>query len=425
MDHLTHDTNWPPPESPQQPLIYEAQVVPEPIYYMPPEPVRYFHRRVWRPLILFLLTCASTLIVGKLFYDWTWRSCFMYAVPLMTILICHEAGHFVQTVRHRVYASFPYFIPMPISPFGTMGAVIVMEARLGNRRALFDIGISGPLAGLVPTLIFSCLGLAWSTIGRHMNVAGQTSFGEPLIFSFLIKLILGTPPPGFEVFIHPVAFAGWVGLFLTALNLLPIGQFDGGHVLYALLRRKAHLVAWLVLVAAITAIAVGYYGYHRHELAGWMVMVFLVLIMGPRHPPTADDNMPLGTWRHVLGWLTMAFIPLGFTPIPITDGNQADDASITQRVDGGGNAAAVPHELGRGPGVADFHHGHRAEQAAEVDDLAGLGPGNGNQAAGGGFAGDHADGHFVGDDGGNGFGGRIAWNGDHVESHRTDAGHRL
>jgi len=238
----------------------------------------------------------------------------VYAASLMTILICHEAGHFFQARRYGVYASFPYFIPMPFSPIGTMGAVIAMEAHTGDRKALFDIGITGPLAGLVPTLVFSILGLQLSE-KIPISETG-TALGEPLIFKLLSWQIVGTLPEGQEILLHPMAYAGWVGLLITALNLFPIGQLDGGHVLYGLLRTKAHAVATLVLFGATAAVFLGTALLGDPRLMGWTLMLLLLYLMGPRHPPTADDNVPLGFWRHVLGWLTLAFLPLGFTPIP-------------------------------------------------------------------------------------------------------------
>ena len=111
---------------------------------------------------------------------------------------------------------------------------------------------------------------------------------------------------------NPLLLAGWVGLFVTALNLVPIGQLDGGHILYALLRRKAHAVASILLVAAVVVVVL-----HIHLLGGWILLLFLLMVMGPRHPPTADDYVPLGTGRIILGWLTLAFLVIGFTPVPI------------------------------------------------------------------------------------------------------------
>ncbi|MGD0656382.1 MAG: site-2 protease family protein [Thermoguttaceae bacterium] len=274
-----------------------------------PQPLPVRKRRVLLPLVLFIATCLSTLLAGILSADEksTLGEAFyhglLYAGPLMTILVCHEMGHFVQAWRNGVYASFPYFIPMP-SQIGTMGAVIAMQARMGHRRALFDIGITGPLAGLIPTIIFCALGLYWS-----VPVHGKGDLGDPLLFKILIYLMGIHIHPGYDLLLHPFAFAGWVGLLITSLNLMPIGQLDGGHVLYALLGRKANVVARILL--ALAAGAVVFFGLYM-----WILMIFLLIMMGPSHPPTADDEEPLGWPRIVLGWLTLAFIPIGFTPMP-------------------------------------------------------------------------------------------------------------
>jgi membrane-associated protease RseP (regulator of RpoE activity) len=233
-----------------------------------------------------------------------------YAIPVMTILICHEMGHFIQAWRYGVYASFPYFLPMPFSPLGTLGAVIAMEPRMGHRRALFDIGISGPLAGLVPTIIFLILGLQRSSIG--VPDGGGDRFGDPLLFRFLAEWILGPISPGQEILVRPMAFAGWVGLLVTSLNLMPIGQLDGGHVLYALLGRRANRVMSILLMLGVTVVA-----WNVKAYGSWMLMLFLLILMRPSHPPTADDEEPLGVFRTILGWLMLGFIIVGFTPTPI------------------------------------------------------------------------------------------------------------
>jgi membrane-associated protease RseP (regulator of RpoE activity) len=289
---LNGDTRWEPREF----------VVPTVVSEPPPEvasPPRVVRRRVWLPAVLFLATCASTFLVG----GW------VYALALMTILICHEMGHFLQARRYGVPASLPFFLPLPIWPIGTLGAVIGMDSRIGDRKALFDIGISGPLAGLVPTLIFCIIGIQRAEIDVVPRGLGP-QFGEPLLFQFLSWLRFGPLPEGYTVFIGPVAFAGWVGLLITSLNLMPIGQLDGGHILYAILQRKAHAVATFLLLAAVAAVvAFGYYT--------WTLMLFLLFLVGPKHPPTANDHAPLGPWRIALGWLTLAFVFIGFTPTPI------------------------------------------------------------------------------------------------------------
>lgn len=294
-------------DSGPEPEVIVAELVPGPPAQELPV-ARIVRRRLRLPLLLFIATCLSTLLAGGGLIE-GWK----YALPLMTILICHEAGHFLQARRYRVYASYPYFIPMPAGPLGTFGAVIAMEARMGHRRALFDIGITGPLAGLVPTLVFCVVGLHLSTSKPWTPTGHELRLGEPLLFELLREHICDPTPPGHELFLHPMAYAGWVGLLITALNLVPIGQLDGGHVLYALLRTKAHRVASLLLLAAVVAVV-------SYGLIVWTLMLFLLMLMGPNHPPTADDEVPLGAGRIVLGWLTLAFIPFGFTGKPFDFG---------------------------------------------------------------------------------------------------------
>jgi len=292
---------------------------------LPPPPPR----SVRLPVVLFLLTCASTLLAGsELWLDldyWNTHGALpadfsllgrlarglFYAVPAMTILLCHEMGHYLQARRYGVQTSLPLFIPMPIGPIGTLGAVIGMRSHMGDRRALFDIGITGPLAGLVPTLVFLVIGLLLS----HTELPRQQgmSIGVPLLVEWLLQWLFTPIPPGHVIVVHPMAFAGWFGLLITSLNLIPIGQLDGGHILYALLRDKAQYVAGLLLALAIAAVAIATIYFHY---PAWFLMVLLLFIMGPQHPPTANDNVPLGWPRIVLGWLTLGFIALGFTPRP-------------------------------------------------------------------------------------------------------------
>ena len=280
-------------------LVFLAEVASK----LPPPAPR--PRRLRLPILLFVATCLSTFWAGLGLHKSLdgWVEALLYAGPLMFILICHEAGHFIQAHRYGVHTSYPFFIPMPFGPLGTIGAVIGMEPRIGNRRALFDIGITGPLAGLVPTLIFCVVGLSLS-----QYVVGRDTFADPPVLRMLAHFVLGPMPQGQVIQTHPMAFAGWVGLLLTAVNLIPIGQLDGGHVLYALLRRKSHYVATPLLLAAMVMVLTGYWW--------WWLMVFLMVLMGARHPPTADDNVPLGPVRIVLGWLTLAFVLVGFTPDP-------------------------------------------------------------------------------------------------------------
>ncbi|MCP4664585.1 MAG: site-2 protease family protein [bacterium] len=289
---------------PEEPIIHlraiPPQASPEGAGITPPEAGR---PRLRVPLILYLLTCASTLFTAGP----------LYALGVMFILTAHEAGHYLQARRYRVPATLPYFLPMPLTPIGTMGAVIRMRAHIADRRALFDIAISGPLAGLVPAVILSAIGIRLSTLADAATVQepGMT-LGEPLLFRALAWLILGPTSDDTVLLLHPLAFAGWVGIFITALNLIPVGQLDGGHLLYALLRRKAHHVAMGLTMAAIAMIAIRFTQYWP-----WTLLVTLLILMGPLHPPTADDNVALGRGRIILGWITLLFVVVGFTPTPM------------------------------------------------------------------------------------------------------------
>ena len=250
------------------------------------------------PLVLFLLTCWTTSQKTE---------SIAFGACIMLILLCHEFGHYLMARRRGVDASLPFFIPMPISPFGTMGAVIGMPPRQGNRRDIFDIGIAGPLAGLVPTLICCWYGLKNSTVGPL--VPSAELLGEPLLMQWMVAFLHPDLGSNQGLYLHPVAFAGWAGLFVTTLNLLPVSQLDGGHILYGMLRQKSYPVANGVLAFAIVATVL-------NSWWQWSLMLVLLVAMGAEHPPTADDSVPLGTGRYWLGCLTLLMVPLGFVPNP-------------------------------------------------------------------------------------------------------------
>ncbi len=274
------------------------------------------------PLVLFVLTCLSTFYVSAFEYSKELEAMvfaplqgLIYSGALMTILLSHELGHYLQARRHGVPATLPFFLPMPASFVGTMGAVIAMDSRVKDRKALFDIGVTGPLAGLVPTIVFCAVGLYLS---KPERLTGHEMYlGDPLLFKLLNHWIHGPLPEGSDIMVSKLALAGWVGLLITAINLFPIGQLDGGHILYALLRRRAHFVATALLVGAIAAVVVAVRWFGQWGMVGWTVMLGLLTLMGPRHPPTADDDVPLGVGRTLLGWGTLAFLILGFTPNPL------------------------------------------------------------------------------------------------------------
>lgn len=273
---------------------------------LPPERFSGPRQRLKLAVFLFFLTCWSTFEAQG----------FVYSVAVMSFLLAHEMGHYVQSRRYGVPASFPYFIPMTFSPLGTMGAVIVQQGGVADRKALFDIAISGPLAGLVLALPLACYGIAHATIVDLPRNQEVFLFGDPLLFKWLTTLWHGPLKPGQELALNPILFAGWVGIFITALNLIPIGQLDGGHILYTLVRKKAHVIARLLL--AFAALTVVYGGlFIQDAYFSWTLMLALVWFMGPKHPPTANDYVPLGTARIILGWLTLSFVIVGFIPTPM------------------------------------------------------------------------------------------------------------
>lgn len=252
-------------------------------------------------IILFICTAATTYLVNGPYYS----------MAIMTILLSHEMGHFVMCRRHGVEATAPFFIPVPFPPFGTFGAVIRMKGYIPSKKALFDIGASGPLAGLVFAIPAVIIGLTLSEV-RAVPAAGDTQYlglGEPILFTWLAGLVIGDVPEGFDIYLHPVAFAGWAGLFVTALNLLPIGQLDGGHIIYALLGKKSQLV-YKLGIFAFCFIAVFYY-------PGWILFCLLLLVFGFRHPAPMDEATGLDMRRKLLGLAMLVLFVLCFTPFPL------------------------------------------------------------------------------------------------------------
>ncbi len=260
-------------------------------------------RSAWKNLLLFLLTLLSTYYVGSVFLG----GGLWYCLSLMTILLAHELGHWLMSRRHRVKASLPYFLPLPLPPFGTLGAVIRMRSPMTTRKALLDVGAAGPLAGLVVAVPVVVVGLWYSSVVDESAIKG-IPLGSSLLFHLLIKLVKGGIPANQEVVLHPLAYAGWVGLFVTALNLLPIGQLDGGHILYSLIGQRS-LKAFKLTLGAFGLVCIILY-------PGWLLLILLLLLFGLRHPPPLDPVTPLGKGRKAVGFLAFLLFLLCFTPVP-------------------------------------------------------------------------------------------------------------
>ena len=232
-----------------------------------------------------------------------------FAATLVTILLVHELGHYLTCLRHRVSASLPYFLPAPLlSPVGTFGAFIRIRSRFPDRRALFDIGASGPWAGFVVALAATVIGLAHSTVLATPQDWHGYEWGDSLLTAFLIRVVLHVDSA--TVLLHPVAFAGWFGLFVTSLNLLPVGQLDGGHVLYATLGRPTPRIAALLIAFLVWLGVRGYPGWLL-----WAVIITVFLSLG--HPPTDDDRRPLDPARRLAALATLVIFVLTFVPEPV------------------------------------------------------------------------------------------------------------
>lgn len=279
------------------------------------------------PITLFLLTVFTTLWAGayqdqpNLFHPLRGAWDFLmerpgdlvkgipFAATLLLILGTHELAHFLASKWHRVPASLPLFVPgLPVM-VGTFGAIIRVRGLILERKALFDIGISGPLAGFVVALAALVVGLSWSQVEVGISSASPFLVGRSLLIDWCVSLVIGDVPRGASVNLHPIAEAAWFGLFVTCLNLIPIGQLDGGHVAYALWGRKQRTIA-LVMIPFLMAL--GYIGW-----LGWWLWVGLSSVMGVGHPPIPSPNSPIGHVRAVLGWATVILFILIFTPVPI------------------------------------------------------------------------------------------------------------
>src|SRR4030042_1733528 len=256
-------------------------------------------RRTWIHIVLFILTVASTLIVGGP----------AYSIAIILILLGHEMGHYFMSRRYGIRATLPYFLPFPFSPFGTLGAVIRMEGTITSRKSLFDTGVAGPFTSLLLSIPAIAIGLRFSeVIPTSQLKEGTILLADPLLFSIIQHLVMGEIASKHDVLLHPIGYAGWVGLFVTALNLLPVGQLDGGHIAYALFGRKSRAI-FLMTIAVMAFITIFYN-------PGWFLLLILIIVFGLRHPTPMDDQTPLDGKRKLIGGIVFIAFILSFTPSP-------------------------------------------------------------------------------------------------------------
>ena len=308
--------------------LLEKQYIPmvrnehgEQIIYVVKKPPSKKPRSVWINIILLIATIFTTTLAGALQWvdidqvDWMnmfamsylWQGLIFFSVPLLLILGVHEMGHYYASKKHHVDASLPYFIPLP-PPFllGTFGALISTHEPIPNRKALLDIGVAGPLCGFLVAIPISLIGfflMQQSPIPLPTNET-NLSLMPPLLLQWMQSLFLLEG----NYVIHPTLFAGWVGIFLTAVNLLPAGQLDGGHVARAILKEKHKYISWVVIFI-LAALSFFY--------TGWLMFAIIILVfIGTQHQPPLNELTPLDTRRKLLGLAILLIFILSFAPIP-------------------------------------------------------------------------------------------------------------
>lgn len=278
----------------------------------------------WLNIVLFILTVFSTIlsgaglegmdILGKPSLIWSdpldvLKAGIPFSFALLGILLFHEFGHYILSRRNGVKVTLPFFVPFP-NFVGTLGAVIRSKSPFINRRQLMEVGAAGPLAGVALAIPFLIWGMAHPRfIPEPTNLGGMINLGSSLLIYIIEKLFSPIPPDGMISIMHPVAFAGWVGLLVTMLNLMPISQFDGGHVLYALFGKVQHKLAYLFIAILV---ALSFYW------MGWLIWIAFGLLFKPSHPPTVLDDIPLGKKHKIIGYICILLFIICFMPVPIS-----------------------------------------------------------------------------------------------------------
>lgn len=297
-------------------------------------------KKIWLNVLLFVLTAFSTFYVGiSLSFNYKHADILVqnsefspdlsvifspeviglsiiYAVVLLGILLGHELGHFLACRYYKINATLPYFIPFP-NLIGTMGAFIKIKSPIKKKHQLFDIGIAGPLTGFILSMPALVYGLPLSKVVPSIAAKeGSIMLGDSLLLKIIEGMIFKNIPPNSDIFLHPVAFAGWVGLLVTALNLFPMGQLDGGHISYALLGSKSRNLARIFLVIFF---ALGIFFW-----VGWFLWAFLILFLGMKHPQIEDETESLSQGRKIIAYVIVLIFILSFIPDPIKGYNLID-----------------------------------------------------------------------------------------------------
>jgi len=274
------------------------------------------HRVTLLHILLFILTFMTTLLAGAMMRDINpWQNPerlylgLPFSITIMTILLTHELSHYFASRRHNVPVTLPYFIPAP-SIIGTFGAIIKIKPPIYDRCSLIDIGAAGPLGGFVAAVIATVIGLSYSEVIPAGRFREGFSLGGSILFSFLTELILNIDMERYDVLLHPIAFAGWIGLFVTSVNLLPVGQLDGGHIAYAVFGERQR---WIALLMVIILFILGFTYWE-----GWLIWGLLLLLIGYGHPPLVYPEVKLDERRRFIGWLSFIIFIITFIPVPFS-----------------------------------------------------------------------------------------------------------
>jgi len=284
----------------------------EVVVFAIPAPKEMGPQRAWVNLVLFLATVLTTMYAGAAEQGQdplrNWRSLAAgvpFAFALLSTLGAHELAHYFMSRRYGLRASLPYFIPSPF--WGTFGAIIRMTSPTKNRKVLFDVGLAGPLASLAMSIPFLIIGLSHSQV-LPQPTRPMLGLGSPLLIDWIARLVVGPLPKDIIIRLHPLGLAGWLGLFVTGMNLLPVGQSDGGHVAYALLGRFYRLATTITLLAMATMGLLFW--------QGWLIWTMVLFALGAQHPAPLDGLTELDGKRKLLGALALSLLAIILTPAP-------------------------------------------------------------------------------------------------------------
>ncbi|MDI6839978.1 MAG: site-2 protease family protein [bacterium] len=271
----------------------------------------------WVNLVLLIATVITTVFAGSFlsgvnpFENLKYIS---YGIPfsftLLLILGSHELGHYFACRHRNISATLPYFIPVPppIFPLGTFGAIIRIKAPISDKKGLVEVGAAGPVTGFIMAIPITIIGLKLSKFIPASQIKGAIFLGNSLLFWTLTKLFASHPPIGYELSLHPIAFSGWVGMFVTAINLLPLGQLDGGHISYALLGERVKFIPW-IMIGLMLALGIYWPGW-------WMWSILILVIIGIKHPPPLNSITQLDLQHRIIGVIALFIFVITFIPVP-------------------------------------------------------------------------------------------------------------